>query len=151
MKSIHGNRGLFYTGAMIRFLPFLLILLFPLAASAQIDLPSPNAGKEGEIISQPICSALVNRSDQTILGTLSTAGQQIETGEIIRHQDNFRLAAGERKEFCATGPFYEGQRLEVVLRTLLPLFDCKTKINHEIFLDALPNQYGFKKLSATCD
>lgn len=127
---------------------FLLILLCSMPALAQRPLIS--AGKEGEILSRPICSWLTNRSDQTIIGTLATASQTIASGDVVKHRDNFRLEAGERRQFCAAGPFYEGQRLELTLRTLIPLFQCKTKIDREIFLDAKEDENGFKKLSATC-
>lgn len=136
---------------MIRLLTFIFLLIFPLPVFAQFDPPDSSTGKEGEIVSQPICSAIVNRSDQTMLGTLSTAGQRIASGEIVKNQDNFRMKPGERKEFCSTGPFFAGQRLEIVLRTILPLFDCKTKIDHEIYLDALPDENGVKHLFASCD
>jgi len=134
---------------MKRFSLFVLTLFVLSPAHAQIKLPS-GTGKEGEILSKPICSWLNNRSDQTILGTLSTASQKIDSGDVVKHRDTFRLAAGERKQFCAAGPFYEGQRLELILRTVIPLFTCKTKIDKEIFLDAKPDENGVKKLSATC-
>ena len=135
---------------MIIRIPFIfLVCLFSFPALAQIAMP-PLGGKEGEITSQPICTYLTNRSDQTILGTISTAAQTLPSGDSVRHRDNFRLAAGERKQICTTGPFYEGRRLEIVLKTLLPLFDCKTRIDREIFLDATLQESGFKKLSATC-
>lgn len=133
----------------------LLVALFIIAmagqAFAQLRPINPSEGKEGEITRQPICSVLINRSDQTIIGTLSTAPQTVASGDSIRHRDNFRLEAGERKEFCTTGPFYQGRRLEIVLRTLIPLFDCKTKIDHDIYLDVKEEAGGFRKLYATCD
>lgn len=131
------------------FLPLMFfVMLLPVPVQAQMG---GGTGRTGEIIARPICSALVNRSDQAILGTLSTAGQRVPSGDVIKHRDNFRLEPGDRKEFCSTGPFYEGQRLEIVLRTIIPLFDCKTRIDRgDIYLDARPDQYGVKKLSATC-
>lgn len=133
---------------MIRFVFTILVLMLSSSVQAQI---TSGTGREGEIVAQPLCSALVNRSDQAILGTLSTAGQRLVSGDVIKHRDNFRLEPGDRKEFCSTGPFYEGQRLEIVLRTLIPLFDCKTKIDRgDIYLDVREEDYGIKKLSATC-
>ena len=125
-----------------------LIVIFVSPAFAQIKLPV-GTGKEGEILKQPICNWLTNRSDQTIMGFIATASQKVASGDEVKHRENFRLDAGERKQFCAAGPFYEGQRLELTIRTLIPLFSCKTKIDREIFLDAKPEP-GFTKLSATC-
>lgn len=131
----------------IPFLALFIILLSPCKGMAQMSLME---GKEGEILQSPICSKLVNRSDQTILGTLMTAKQQVASGEVVEHSDNFRLNAGAEQEFCVAGPFFEGRRIKIVLRTLIPLFECKTKIDKPVYLDAQPDENGFKKLSADC-
>lgn len=133
----------------MRIILTLICLCLATPAMAQMA-GTGGTGKEGEIISRPICSWLTNRSDQTIIGTLATASQKIASGDVVRHRENFRLGSGERKQFCAAGPFYEGQRLELTLKTLIPLFSCKTKIDQEIFLDAKEDENGFRKLSATC-
>lgn len=125
---------------------FSLILAVPAYAQGT----PPQRQPEGEIVSKPICSAIINRSGQTIMGTLSTASQRLADGTNARQTNNFKLLSMEKKEFCTTGPFYEGRRIEIVLRTLVPLFNCKTKADREIFLDAKPNEDGVTKLSATC-
>ena len=130
---------------MIRFV-LILILLSAVPAYAQ----PPSRQQTGEITSRPICGKLINRSDQTIMGTMATKSQRLPGGEMAAHQENFKLLSGEKREFCAAGPFFEGQRLELTLRTLIPLFSCYTKIDRDIFLDAKPDETGFKKLSATC-
>ncbi len=131
---------------MIRlFLLFCLMIATP--AFAQVP---PSREPAGEITSQPICGTLKNRSDQTIMGTMATKSQKIASGDMVAHQENFKLLAGQERKFCAAGPFFEGRRLELTLRTLIPLFSCYTKIDREIFLDAKPGPGGFKKLSATC-
>lgn len=119
-------------------------------AFAQPAPPSVNEGIEGEIIGEPICTFLVNRSDQVIMGTVLTAPQTLESGDNVRHRQNFKLAAGAKQQICAAGPFYAGRRLEVVIRTLIPLFTCRTTLSQEIYLDATPVGGGMKKLSATC-
>lgn len=125
-----------------------LMLLVLSATSAFAQVPSRQTA--GEIVSKPICTYLVNRSDQTIMGSIATKSQTLADGTVAAHTDNFKLAAGDRRQFCAAGPFFEGQRLELTLRTLIPLFSCYTKIDREIYLDAKPGPGGFKKLSATC-
>jgi len=129
------------------------ILLFIIAAFlsspvlAQIPAPSM---PDGEILPKPICSALVNRSDVSILGSIVTQKQTIADGTKVAHRDNFKILAGQRKEFCVSGPFFEGRRVEIVLRTVVPLFSCKTKLDKEIFLDSEAVAEGTRKLSATC-
>ena len=127
-----------------------LFLLFCLMIATPAFAQAPSREPAGEITSQPICGTLKNRSDQTIMGTMATKSQKIASGDMVAHQENFKLLAGQEREFCAAGPFFEGRRLELTLRTLIPLFSCYTKIDREIFLDAKPGPGGFKKLSATC-
>ena len=132
------------------FFPFaLLLIVLATPALAQTRLPPASSGKEGEILEKPICNWLTNRSDQTIMGFIATASQKVASGDVVRHRENFRLEAGERKQICAAGPFYEGRRLELTIRTIMPLFSCKTKIDREIFLDA-KHDPAFTQLSATC-
>ena len=84
------------------------------------------------------------------MGTIATASQKLPSGDIAKHRENFKLEAGDRRQFCTTGPFFEGQRVEIIIRTLIPLFSCKTKIDREIFLDARRDEFDMVKLSATC-
>lgn len=136
-----------YTETMMIRILLLCFLLFIVPAQAQT---APSRQPAGEVTSVPVCGKIKNRSDQTIMGTMATKSQMIASGDVVAHQENFKLAAGEEREFCAAGPFFEGRRLELTLRTLIPLFSCYTKIDREIFLDAKPDGTGFKKLSATC-
>lgn len=130
---------------MIRVLAFLCCLV---AAPAFAQVPSRQPA--GEITTKPMCGKLVNRSAQTIMGTIATKSQRLPSGDMAAHQENFKLLSGEERELCTTGPFFEGRRLELTLRTLIPLFSCYTKIDRTVYLDAKPDDTGFKKLSATC-
>ena len=125
------------------------LLLAAIFFATPVVAQVPSKQNAGEIRSKPICTAMINRSDQTIMGTISTMPQRLADGAMAAHKDNFTLKSGERREFCASGPFFQGQRLSLTLRTIIPLFSCYTKIDREIFLDA-KEEDGFKKLSATC-
>jgi hypothetical protein len=126
---------------------FIILVFLSFPALAQ---PVAGEGKEGEIIGTPICTDLTNRSAQMIIGTITTASQTIDTGDVVKHRSNFRLDAGAKQKICAAGPFFEGRRVMLVIRTLIPLFECKTTLEKEIFLDATPQDNGTTKLSATC-
>lgn len=135
---------------MKRFLPlfgFCLFLALPVAAQPQF--PS-SLGKAGEITRQPICSKITNRSSVSIQGTISLMPQTLANGDLHQFSDNFKLAPKEQREVCASGPFYEGRRLELTIRTLIPLFSCKTSLGKEIFLDMGEGEDGVKRYSATC-
>lgn len=126
---------------------FLLVAAMP--AAAQLPLPAV-AAKAGEIITRPVCGQLVNRSSVNILGSVATMPQNLPDGTPVRHKTNFKLAPSERKEICSTGPFYEGRKLELTIRTLVPLFSCYTQIGGEVFLDMREDRDGVKRYSATC-
>lgn len=130
----------------VRILILIALLFIPSPVFSQMPQSIQRAG---EVTTAPICGFLINRSNQTMMGTLMTMPQTVSSGDTVRHRENFRLEAGARKQFCTTGPFFEGQRIELVLRTLMPLFSCKTRIDRDIYLDT-KEENGFKKLFATC-
>jgi len=101
--------------------------------SAGLWLPEP-AGAQTGITSSPICSTLYNDAPYTVYGTVLTDAVPTADGQEINHRQVFKLSPGGRSQFCSTGPFYPGGRLEIQLRTLFPIFDCKTKIDREVVI-----------------
>ncbi len=92
-----------------------------------------------EITADPICFNIINDSDQTIYGSVVTDYVTREDGQKIHYDGTFRLApkettdpeTGYRKdfsEFCSRGPFFPGRQLQITLRTLIPVFSCKTSV-----------------------
>jgi hypothetical protein len=138
-----------YTKGMKLFMLLCAVLFVPISG-AFAQFTHPNTNKEGEVLSKPICTDLVNASSVTIQGTIATAAQITPDGTSVRHRDNFRLQAGEKKQICASGPFYEGRRLELVIRTLFPLFECKTRIDRDILIRSTVQEDGTRKYSANC-
>jgi len=122
-------------------------VLFGIATPASAQ--TPLLGRDGEITPYPICSHLINRSTVTMYGSLETMPQDID-GKSVHQDSNFKLAPGEKREFCASGPFYAGQKLELTIRTLIPMFSCKTGIAKDIYLDMQEDDDGTKTYSATC-
>ena len=112
----------------------------PLVVPALPETPAlPLPVVEGEVVTDPICFNVINNAPYTVFGTFITNIYTAEDGSKARHRSNFRLEAGFKSEFCTYGPFYEGRKLELVLRTLIPVFSCKTGINGDIMI------YGRKK------
>jgi hypothetical protein len=111
---------------------------------AQPELPSiPGAARS-------VCGVVRSTIPFKIYGTLSTdvAGQK--DGVDVRHKSAFSLTEGQRIEVCSQGPFYEGERLELTLKTMFPVFSCRTKIDREITLSVIPRTGGGYDYSATC-
>lgn len=113
---------------------FTFLLLMPLCAQAQ-ELTT-----DGEIVSEPLCFMVRNTAEHKVYGNFGTNYYvDPETGTKARHRSNFRLEpAGsvdeegypaDAAEFCSYGPFFEGRKLELVLKTLFPVFTCYTKID----------------------
>ncbi|MFP4098876.1 MAG: hypothetical protein ACLFU1_08870 [Alphaproteobacteria bacterium] len=113
---------------MKRLTPYLAaIFFFPCTAFAQ------------EITAEPICFNIRNEADHTIYGSVGTAYTTNEEGTKIHYNGTFRLEpkgtidpetgyAKDFSEFCSNGPFYPRRKLEITLRTLIPVFSCKTNI-----------------------
>lgn len=91
-------------------------------------------GGAGEVLAEPLCSFVLNRAPYTLHGSVATDYFTMPDGEKAHHRSNFRLETGERAEFCTSGPFHEGRRVELVLRSLVPLFSCKTAFSEGIIL-----------------
>lgn len=99
-----------------------------------------NDSRAQEIISQPICFNIVNTAEFTVSGSVITDYFTRPDGIRARHRSNFRLQPKgtknpdegfptDRAEFCAAGPFYPGRKLDLQLRTLVPVFSCRTRID----------------------
>ena len=64
---------------------------------------------------------------------------------------NFRLAPKERSEFCTYGPFFDGMKQELVLRSLVPIFSCKTRVDQgEIVIQGRAKPEGGTETWAVC-
>lgn len=120
----------------------LLVLMF-ISGSAYAQTP--------DIVSDPICFQIRNTQDFTMYGTIGTDYYTTPSGTQARHRSNYRLeAAGsvdeegypaDRAEFCSYGPFFPDRKLELVIRTLFPVFSCMTRIDQgEIVLRAERNE-----------
>ena len=107
------------------FLLLVLLIIFPVTAQA-MDLISPT----------PQCATIKNTSDITMIGSLRTEYGTAKDGSKQRHEQNFRLPPGESTEACSTGPFYKGYQVELILKTLIPVFNCKTRLAGTILLRA---------------
>ncbi len=127
-----------------------LLLFFSTSAIAQ------------DITASPICFTVRNEAPYRVYGDISTNYDTNAQGQKIRHNGSFRLEkAGttqakenyylDRSEFCSKGPFYQGRQLELTIRTLIPVFSCKTSIElGEIIIKGKINDDGTTKTWAVC-
>lgn len=134
----------------------LMILIIPPARAQDGQLGFPYAAEPqkpsvfGPLSDKPICFKIHNKAPYGVAGTLETASIMRADGIKTKHRSNFRLDKGERVEFCTTGPFYDGTRLNLVLRTLIPIFECKTAIDRDIYIYGRRLDEGGTKTWAQC-
>jgi len=102
----------------------LLLLLIPF-------LPSPALAADVTPFKE--CATLRNAAEQEVMGVIRTASF-IYKGHVDRHEGLFDLQDGETVEICSTGPFYPGYKIELTIKTIMPLFTCKTRLSGEIVL-----------------
>lgn len=106
----------------------LSLLILPLSAQAQ------------EIVQEPLCFQVVNEAPYKVYGSFITDYYTTPDGARARHTSNFRLEEPgtlhetegyplDRAEFCSYGPFLPDRKLTIVLRTLVPIFECQTRID----------------------
>ncbi|HNQ91669.1 MAG TPA: hypothetical protein PKI93_01925 [Alphaproteobacteria bacterium] len=111
---------------------------------------SPLSAYAGDVSPFEECATLRNMSDQSIIGVIRTAPFKTTTGTVQRHEGTFRLEPDQAAQVCSTGPFYDGYKVELVLRTIIPLFSCKTRLSGDIMLRKTTTKEGFTKLYADC-
>lgn len=123
-----------------RALPFLcvplMLSIFPLTAWA------------GDVTPFKECATLRNAANQQVMGVIKTESF-IYRGQEVRHEKNFDLQDGESVEVCSTGPFFPGYKVELTIRTIMPLFTCNTRLSGEIVLRS-KEQDGMTLLYADC-
>ena len=90
------------------------------------------------MLDEPVCFRITNEEDRRVYGHIETA-MNPETEE--RYRSEFRMEPGETAAACTVGPFFEGRRVWLVIKTLMPLFACKTSIYRPIVIkrQRLPN------------
>lgn len=122
--------------------------IYPLLLA--ITLLVPVGVQAGEVTPFNECATLRNMSGQTIMGVVRTAQFKSTTGSVQRHEGTFRLEPEETAQVCSQGPFYDGYRVELVIRTIIPLFTCKTRLSGDIYLRKTETKEGITKLYADC-
>lgn len=104
----------------------------------------------GEVTPQPICFNLRSDAPYTVYGTLVTNGYIDADGNQARHRSNFRLQQGDVRQVCTSGPFYDGRKLDLQLRSLFPLFDCRTAVTGDIRIHGRRKPEGGTETWADC-
>lgn len=115
-----------------------------------------------EITSEPVCFQVRSEAPYKIYGSFVTDYYTRPDGIRARHRSNFRLEEVgathpeegypmDRAEFCSYGPFYPGRKLELVIRTLLPVFSCITAVDQgEIVISGRRKPEGGTVSTAAC-
>ncbi len=128
----------------------LLAGVFPCSAYAQ------------DITSTPICFSIRNEAPYKVYGDVSTDYYTRPDGTKTRHVGTFRLekegsesedgqTLTDRTRVCSQGPFYPGKQLEITIRTLLPIFSCKTSVElGEIVIKGEIKDDGSSRTWAVC-
>ncbi|MCK5284973.1 MAG: hypothetical protein KAJ86_05245 [Alphaproteobacteria bacterium] len=128
---------------------FIALYLLPVSVQSQ------------RIVNEPICFQVINEAPYKIYGRFSTDRYIRPDGIKTRHRSNFRLEeAGsvheegypiDRAEFCSYGPFYPEFKLDLTLRTLVPIFDCRTRIDQgAIIIQGRRKPEGGTETKAIC-
>ena len=127
-----------------------------------VSMPVMAQGNDNlDITAQPLCFTVRNEAPYKAYGSFVTDYYVRPDGIRARHRSNFRLEeAGavheegypiDRAEFCSYGPFYPGRKLEMVLRTLVPIFSCLTRVDQgEIVISGYRKPEGGTVTTAAC-
>jgi len=110
----------------------------------------PRLSFAGDVSPFQECGTLVNSAGQQVMGVVKTESYMFR-GQILRHEKNFNLQDGETVEVCSTGPFFSGYKVELTIRTIMPLFTCQTRLSGNIYLrKKWDDENGVNVLYADC-
>lgn len=96
------------------------------------------------------CFTILNKAPYSVTGSINTDYYETAAGTKARANSNFRLAPGAQQRLCSYGPFYPGERLELVIRSLIPLFSCFTVAQGDIVIYGQIKPEGGTKTWAEC-
>jgi hypothetical protein len=122
----------------MKILLLLLITLWPTVVLAQ------------NITSAPQCLTLINKTASEVLGHIETDSFTDEKGKLSWHRQNFKLAVSDSQEFCSTGPFFNGPRLRLVVKSLFPLYSCLAPMGGTVDVITQPNALRDQEIVMTC-
>lgn len=116
-----------------------------------LPLLTAGAAQAQQTTETPYCFKVKNTAEWTILGDVSTDYFTAPDGQRGRHRANFRLGPGEEKEMCSYGPFYPDFKQDLTLRTIVPIFSCRTRVDKgDILVKGEIGSDGKSKTWAEC-
>lgn len=118
--------------------------------SALLFLASGAAAEAQSISPRPHCALIRNATGNTIFASVRTNFFTLPSGAHKRHEGSFRLEKDKDTQVCSTGPFYPGDQVELVVKTMIPIFSCKTRLTGTITLTSSRDEDGVYRVSATC-
>ncbi len=134
--------------AIMRYTEYMKALL--LACLVLVLASGATAAKADPLYSdEPHCGKIINTTDYTVFGSITTDYYIDEDGDQARYKANFRLSGKEEWPVCSTGPFYAGYMVELDIRTLVPVFNCRTRVTGDILIKST-QEGGSTKTFAEC-
>lgn len=135
----------------------LVLLLLPAIRPAVAQDPIPPVMTIPEIVAPPAmaspggvpCFTLVNKAPYSVFVTINNNYSDTGSGK-ARASRNFRLQPGQSDGACTAGPFYPGGRVELVIRSLVPLFSCYTAAQGETIIYGEHRPEGGTRSWADC-
>ena len=126
-----------------------MMRLLSLICAAFIIAPTAQAA-EPLMALRPHCATIKNDTGNRLFASIRTNYAPDANGEQKRHEGSFRLEADQSTEVCSTGPFYPGYQVELVVKTMIPIFSCKTKLEGTITLTSSRDENDVYRVSANC-
>ncbi|MGE4313652.1 MAG: hypothetical protein AB7E85_05205 [Pseudobdellovibrionaceae bacterium] len=127
------------------------LMLFSFSAQAQSEKARKSSYHDPPLLSNsPMCLQIVNDAAYTVFGSVESKPHETAKREFIHYKSNFKLNPGKASKACSTGPFYPNYTLRFVIRTLVPVFTCRTHLNGTIRITGKENADGTYTTTAKC-
>lgn len=116
----------------------LFLLSFSQAQSQELYSPLPH------------CALIKNETLDEMIIQIRTDYYLRDDGSRDYYETILRIDAGKDREICAKGPFYPEYKVDLIIKSLFPLFDCKTKLQGEIPVRERKDGSGSREFYAVC-
>jgi len=124
---------------MMRYIALAFLFFFPFTVQAA-----------GLYTERPHCAVLKNESKGTAFVAIRTDFYTAPDGSRSYYEEVIHLKEGQEREICAKGPFLPDYKVTLIVKSLFPLYECKTKLTGTIPIRERPDKEGGRDVYAVC-
>lgn len=99
----------------------------------------------------PQCAIFKNETKDIMFVGIRTDFYTKPDGKKSYYEEVMHIKPGNMQQACVKGPFFPGNKVILMIKSFFPLFECKTKLQGEIYVREKQKENGDgRDFYATC-